>query len=97
MEVVPEHPEEEREPGADQGDQEETAFQQPTGETKQQAPLKKVSSTTSRGSGSTSSAPGPGGRRRSRKGSIFVADEPFADSLTAYVPEEPDDDVFELK
>ncbi|XP_072035872.1 aminopeptidase N-like isoform X2 [Amphiura filiformis] len=93
MEAVPEHP---REDGGEDHTEQETSLQEPAVEPKQPA-LKRVSTTTSqtsRGTGSTSSA--PGGRRRSRKGSIFVADEPFADSLTAYVPEEPDDDVFEL-
>ena len=95
MEAVPEYPE-----GDEEGEQ-ETAFgaaEKPA--TSEQEPLKrKISSTTtSKASGSTSSAP-LDGRRRSRKGSIFVAEEPYADCLSGYVPEEPeeDDDVFVAK
>lgn len=49
---------------------------------------------------STASITGPGGRRLSRRGSIFIADNPFSDGITGtYEPVEPDpddDDVFEV-
>ena len=93
MEAVPEYPE------GDEEREQETAFMTEKPATSDhEPPSRKISSTTSKASGSTSSAP-LDGRRRSRKGSIFVAEEPYADCLSGYVPEEPEeeDDVFVAK
>ena len=91
METLSENPNEETE--------QETAFDTVKTASGEYEPLnRKISSRTSRANGSSS--PLPDGRKRSTiTGSIFVAEEPYADCLSGYDPEEPEDndDVFETK
>ena len=93
MEALPENPNE------DEETEQETAFVTEKSANDEHEPLnRKISSRTSRASGSSSS-PLPNGRKRStRKGTIFVAEKPYADCLSGYDPEEPEeDDVFVAK
>lgn len=102
MEALPEHPEED---ATTRENDQETAFT--ASNNPEQEPLKgtttghggrKISSTSTTRASSSSSAPGSG-RRPSRRGSIFVAEEPYSDCLSGYVPDEPEpeDDVFRVK